>query len=55
MRKSIMKTLFLTFFSLCFLCVGIITLFTEKEEMVSAETVIVDGLEDNIPDYVSIE
>ncbi len=55
MRKSIMKTLFLTFFSLCFLCVGIITLFTEKEEMVSAETVIVDGLEDNVPDYVSIE
>ena len=55
MRKSLMKSIFLTFFSLCFLCVGVVTLFAKEENNIaSAETVVVDGLENNIPDYVSI-
>ena len=50
-----MKSIFLTFFSLCFLCVGIVTLFAKEENNIaSAETVVVDGLENDIPDYVSI-
>ena len=55
MRKSLMKSIFLTFFSLCFLCVGVVTLFAKEENNIaSAETVVVDGLENDIPDYVSI-
>ena len=50
-----MKSLFLTFFSLCFLCTGIVTLFMEEENIASAQTVVVDGIKNNIPDYLSVQ
>lgn len=63
MKKTLLKSFFLTFFSLCFMCVGITTLFM-KEEYASAETVAVEssnelGLkvngQNNTAPYFSIE
>lgn len=62
MRKTLMKSIFLAFFSLCFLCTGIVTLFMKEENIAQAETVIVNDLQSmvnnepsELPDYVSIE
>ncbi len=59
--KSLTKSFFLTFFSLCMMCTGIITLSLQNN-YASAETVVVEEINSfvnnavsDLPDYVSIQ
>ena len=56
MKSNLIKSIFLTFFSLCFFSVGILTIHSASQSQISsAETSVVEDLENNVPDYVSIE
>ena len=55
MKSNFIKSIFLTFFSLCFLSVGIMTIGASfKTSTLNAETSVVEDLENNTPEYLGI-
>lgn len=55
MKTNIFKSFILMFFSACFLACGILLIAPKREERINAETSLVESVENNVQDYVSID